>query len=202
MLFQTVTFTSRIVFGNIRGFTLYLLEIWNYIFYFLLFSHLSVMLSNVKRLLKHLLLISWLQRTMILTTFPTSPKLPDTKRIDVIYNFIIYYLYPYKRSWVSTDIYLLLKCPCIKKTSCKSRICWFSLGRVWRSIPPHRRGCRGPPGTPGSRCRRGRRGGASRWWGWCRGTWSRCTACTPPSSLSIRQLQPLKCQAQLCKGHG
>ena len=40
---------------------------------------------------------------MILTTFPTSPKLPDTKRIDVIYNFIIYYLYPYNYARVVSE---------------------------------------------------------------------------------------------------
>ena len=42
-------------------------------------EHLSVMLSTVKRLLKHLFLISALQRTIILTRFPASPNIPETE---------------------------------------------------------------------------------------------------------------------------
>ena len=123
---------------NIRGFTLYLLEIWNYIYFFFLFSHLSVMLSNVKRLLKHLLLISWLQRTMILTTFPTSPKLPDTKRIDIIYNFIMYlFLYPYKYApVVSKNGYLpIVKMPMHKENFMYVSYLWVFLRTCVKKQP-------------------------------------------------------------------
>ena len=46
--------------------------------------YLSVKFSNDKRLLKHLLRISWLQRTTMLTTFPMSPKHPETRGRKVL----------------------------------------------------------------------------------------------------------------------